>query len=101
MMKRNPLGTLLLVLFFICVCATAFLAYYLIQSTRKLQSLQPQVAEINGRGGVGLVQALAADSLNYSKRNPSIDPLLQSLRMKPMDKPGSAPTRSLPAPPKP
>ena len=61
--------------------ATAGLSLWFIQSTRKLQRMQMQVVYINRQRPS--LQALAAETVEYSKRNPAIDPILQSIGFKP------------------
>ena len=79
-MSKNPFAGVLIGLLFICgAVAAAFAVVYTISSC-DLRKIQPQVAEIQGR--LNLAQALLNDTLEYSKRNPDIDPLLQSLNFK-------------------
>jgi len=49
-------------------------------STRGLRRLQPQAMAAQARLNAG--QALLNDTLEYSKRNPAIDSLLQTLNLK-------------------
>jgi membrane protein insertase Oxa1/YidC/SpoIIIJ len=80
-MKTNLTATLLVALLVFSVAATAVLAFAHVQSARKLQRLQGEAAEINRNRAQ--LQALAAETLEYSKRNPAIDPLLQTVGIKP------------------
>jgi hypothetical protein len=93
-MRNNAFTHLLVGLAALSIVATAGLAFYYVQTVRKLNLLQSEVANKNRNRA--LINALVNDTLEYSKRNPAIDPLLQSVNIKP--KPGTAP---MPAPAKP
>ncbi|MEW6157276.1 MAG: hypothetical protein AB1813_07575 [Verrucomicrobiota bacterium] len=80
-MKNNLAGAVLASLLVLLVAATALFSYSYIRSVQKMQHLQVQSAMINFQRN--RVQALANDTLEYSKRNPAIDPLLQSIGLKP------------------
>ena len=49
-------------------------------ATRDLRRIEPQYTAINAR--LNLAQSLLNETLEYSKRNPTIDPLLLSLNLK-------------------
>lgn len=51
--------------------------------TRDLRRIQTQVATVNAR--LNVAQALLNETLEYSKTNPAVDPILQSLKLKPSD----------------
>jgi hypothetical protein len=89
MLQRNLFGTLLVALFLICACSTSLLVLSLISSTRKLQALF-----INRQRG--LMQGLAMETIQYSKKNPAIDPILQNAGIKP--KPGGRAPAGMPTP---
>jgi hypothetical protein len=79
-MSRNPFAAVLVALLFVnAAVASAFGLVYAF-STRDLRKVQPQAAEIQSR--LNVAQALLNDTLEYSRRNPAIDPLLQSLNFK-------------------
>ena len=73
------------------ILATASLAFYYVRSVQKLNRLQFQTAIINRNRA--LVNALVSESVEYSKRNPAIDPILQAVGVKPK----SGAPQSLPA----
>jgi hypothetical protein len=56
-------------------CCWKYMAY-----TRELRTLQTQTAFINNNRS--LMNAFASDALEYSKKNPSIDPILESVGLK-------------------
>lgn len=80
-MRNNAVTQLLVGLVALSVLATSGLAFFYVRSVQKLTRLQLQNAVINRNRG--LVNALASDAIEYSKRNPAIDPLLQSVGIKP------------------
>ncbi len=93
-MQKSPLTAILLTVLLVNVVATAVLSFSYVWQMREAQRLQVQINEINQARN--LVQALANDAVEYSKRNPGIDPLLQSVNLKPA-KPVPAPATVKPA----
>ncbi len=86
-MSRNPFAAVLVGVLFVSAALSVYYAVRFAYSTRDLRRIQPQVAEIQGR--LNVAQSLLIETLEYSKRNPAIDPLLQSLNFK-TNAPGSA-----------
>jgi hypothetical protein len=79
-MKNSPLTTFLLaVLALSTVLSVVFCGFY-IYNTRELRKLQGQMTFINGR--TSAITSLANDTLEYSKRNPAIDPILEAFNIK-------------------
>jgi hypothetical protein len=79
-MKNTPLMTILLgVLTVSALLSVVFCSLY-ISSTRELRSLQTQASFINNNRTI--INALANDTLEYSKTHPAIDPVLESLGFK-------------------
>ena len=76
-MKNDPITTLLLVLFTVCVLATAVTSFAFVSGMRTLHTLQYESAIITRKRTVA--QALASDAVEYSKHNPAILPILQSV----------------------
>ncbi len=93
-MRNNAFTQLLVGLTALSILATAGLAFYYVQTVRKLNLLQSQAALLNRNRT--LVNALVNDTVEYSKHNPSIDPILQSVNIKP--RPGTAPPPASPKP---
>ena len=79
-MRKYSFAALLVGLLFISAAATAVQVLRLAFATRDMRRLQPRIIEINAR--LNLAQALLNDTLEYSKRNPAIDPLLQAMNFK-------------------
>jgi len=79
-MSKNLFAAALVALLFVSAALNAYYALQLFFSTRQLRRVQPQVVEIQNR--LTVARALLNDTLEYSKRNPAIDPLLQSLNFK-------------------
>jgi hypothetical protein len=86
-MSKNAIGPLLVGVLFISAGLNVYYALRFAFSTRDLRRIQPQVAEIQSR--LNVAQVLLNDTLEYSKRNPAIDSLLQSLNFK-TNAPGAA-----------
>lgn len=81
MFKNNPIGSILvLVLFALGLSACLWSVRYFF-STREAQSLQfrYQVLQATMAG----MQSLVAETIEYSKRNPDVDPLLYKFNLKP------------------
>jgi hypothetical protein len=88
-MKNNQLTTILLGLLTISALASVVLCWLYISNTRQRNSLQAQANLIVNNRNV--MSALVNDTLEYSKKNDAIDPILMSLRLKP-SKAVAAPT---------
>lgn len=80
-MKNNPLTRVLLGLLVVSALASVVLCWLYISDTRQLRALQGQANIINNNRTV--MTALANDTLEYSKKNPAIDPILESVGLKP------------------
>jgi hypothetical protein len=79
-MKNTPLTTILLgVLAFSALLSVVFCWLY-ISNTRELRSLQSQANFINNNRTI--INALANDTLEYSKTHRDIDPVLETLGFK-------------------
>ena len=79
-MRNNSFTALLVGLLFISAVAASVQVLRLSFATRDLRRIQPRVIEINSH--LNVAQALLNDTLEYSKHNPAIDPLLQSMNFK-------------------
>jgi hypothetical protein len=76
-MKNNQLTLILVILFFLTTLATVGLIVRYNISVRRLQDARVRAnnAVILGK----VFNQLIAESAEYSKKNPAIDPILQSL----------------------
>jgi hypothetical protein len=76
-MKNNQLTLILVILFFLTTLAAGGLIILYNRSVHKLQDakLRANNAVVLGR----VFNQLVAESVEYSKKNPAIDPILQSL----------------------
>jgi len=79
-MRNNSFTALLVGLLFASAVAAAVQVLRLSFATRDLRRVQPRVVEINRH--LIVEQALFNDTLEYSKHNPAIDSLLQSMNFK-------------------
>jgi hypothetical protein len=80
-MKNNPLTTILLGVLTISALLSVGLCWRYISNTRELHALQTQATIINNNRAV--INALANDTVEYSKKNPAIEPILESVGLKP------------------
>lgn len=78
---KNRLPAVLIGLLLVSAVTAAVFTVVFIQSNRDLRRLQAQAATIQNNRAVA--QAMANDCLEYSKRNPAIDPILQTIGLKP------------------
>ncbi|MBU6399592.1 MAG: hypothetical protein KGS61_04690 [Verrucomicrobia bacterium] len=81
MMVKSPVTTILLVLLMLNAAVAAVFTGAYVVSMRELQQMQGQMDFVNRNRG--LFKSLANDALEYSRRNPAIDPVLQSVGLKP------------------
>jgi hypothetical protein len=87
-MRNNWFAALLVAMLFLSAAVAVRFAIMYAFSTRALRSPQPQMMMYQAR--LNLAQALLNDTLEYSKHNPAIDPLLHSLHIKTNSAPASA-----------
>ncbi len=80
-MKNSPLTTVLLVVAVIASLSATLLCYLYITNARELRDAQAKVAQINNSRV--LINSLVGDLVEYSKKNPAIDPILESAGIKP------------------
>lgn len=74
------MALILVALIFCSALFSSLCVYLYVKGIVELRGLQAQAARVeNSRN---LLRALAAESVEYSKRNPAIDPLLQSVGLK-------------------
>ena len=79
-MSKNPFAAILVGLLFVSAALSVEFARRYAFASRDLRRIQPQALGINAH--LNLVQGLLNETLEYSKRNPAIDPLLFSLNLK-------------------
>jgi hypothetical protein len=87
-MKNESLTGTLIGVLALGALASVVLCLFYISDTRELRSLSTQAVFINNRRAA--VTALANEALEYSKKNPSIDPILQTAGLKPGGQPAPA-----------
>ena len=92
-MRNNSYTALLVGLLFASAVAAAVQVLRLSFATRDLRRIQPRLIEINSH--LNVAQALLNDTLEYSKHNPAIDPLLQSMNFKTNSAAGAASPQSV------
>lgn len=89
-------ASLIGLLFLNAICAGTF-ALLFVRGMRDVRQLQGQAANINNLRN--RAQGVLNEALEYSKRNPAIDPILQSVGAKPRPAGTGAATGPAPAPP--
>lgn len=89
---KNLLPSALIGLLLVSAVTAAVFTMVFIQSNRDLRRFQAQAASIQNNRLVA--QAMANDCLEYSKRNPAIDPILQSIGLKPNPQATASPART-------
>jgi hypothetical protein len=87
-MKNSPLTTFLLTVLTCSAVFSVVACYFSISKTREMRQLQTTVGGIEGNRRTAA--ALVNEAMEYSKKNPAIDPILEQAGLKP--KPGSAST---------
>lgn len=87
-MKMNPVISVLLVVALLNAGVTAVLAYQYNQQLGNLARLQLQRSRVNQE--IEIFRSLLNDSLEYSRRNPTLEPVLKSFnRQRPTNATGS------------
>jgi hypothetical protein len=79
-MRTNPLGPFLAGVFVACALVVAWLSAKYFFSVKEFQKLSARAATINSTRNT--VQSLANEAVEYSRRNPAIDPLLERFDIK-------------------
>ncbi len=80
-MKNNSLTTILLGVLTVSTLLSVGFCWRYVASTRELRTLQTQASMINNNRT--MINSLASDAVEYSKKNPAIDPILESVGLKP------------------
>ncbi|HZR15968.1 MAG TPA: hypothetical protein VFE51_01460 [Verrucomicrobiae bacterium] len=89
-MNKSPGTTVLLVILVASALASVVFCGLYISSARQLREVQFKAAV--AQNDRILILSLGKDVLEYSKKNPAIDPLLQSTGFKPNSSPAPAST---------
>ena len=79
-MKNNPLTTILLAALAISAIWSAILCVQLIRNSGEMRAMQGQLMFINNRQTADT--AVLNEAVEYSKKNPAIDPILEALGIK-------------------
>lgn len=90
-MKNNGLDKILHWALMVIVVLTAVFAFQWFNRTREMRSLQTKVVEFQNRQA--MLQNLVNECLEYSKRNPAIDPILEANNVKPKATPTMKPAK--------
>ena len=76
-MKNNQLIAALVGILFLCSLSTAYLTWKYRSSMNELQDIQGKAAYVNTYRPI--LESLLNDTIEYSKKNPAIGPLLYSV----------------------
>ncbi len=91
-MNKSPAFTFLLVVLVISSLASVLFCGLYIRSAMRLRDVQRSAA--NAQAYANLFMSLVNDTMEYSKKDPSVDPILESVGFKP---PAAAITNKAPA----
>lgn len=90
-MKNNGLDKILHWALIAVVVLTAVFAFKWFNQSREVRSLQAKVVEFQNRQA--MLQNLVNECLEYSKRNPAIDSILEANNVKPKSTPTMKPAK--------
>jgi hypothetical protein len=98
MIRNNPLSVVLVSVLFLSALSSCWFSVWWFWGARELQGLEFQYQAMQQTSTA--VQSLANEAIEYSRRNPAIDPLLQQFDLKPRQ-PNPAPAGPIaPKPPR-
>ncbi len=80
-MGKNSITLVLIGLLFTSALVSVGFAFLYMRGIGELRTLQSQAAVVEAKQN--FIRALANDTLEYSKQNPAIDPILQGIGLKP------------------
>jgi hypothetical protein len=80
-MRNSPLTTTLLGVLTLSALASVVMCWLGISNTRELRALQTEATFMNNNKAI--VNALVNESMEYSKTHHEIDPILESVGLKP------------------
>ena len=80
-MNSNGFTTMLNIVLAVCLVLAALFSFQVLNLSKDLRAYTSRVNTSNGLRGS--LQALGADCVEYSKRNAAIDPILESVNLKP------------------
>src|SRR5262249_14084582 len=96
-MKIKVIGPILLILLLACALFSVWVSINYYFSSRELQGLQATALYMNGV--LSAAQSLANEAVEYSRRNPAIDPILFQFELKAKPAaPGAVPAPNMPPP---
>ena len=93
MLRNNPIGSVLVSAFFLLALTACWLSVRYYFSVKEAQAMQFRAQAIEGT--MAGMQRLVSETIEYSKKNPDVDPILFKFRLK------TSPTAAAPAAPQP
>ena len=88
-MNKSPFTSALIAVQVVLAVWVVWLAFSYVSAARQMRSLQLKMSFINFRQAA--MSSLAKDVLEYSQKNHDIDPLLESVNLKPKNAPAARP----------
>lgn len=88
-MKNNPVGALMVAGLCLCSLLSISLVIYYLTTVLELERLRMQSVQMNNT--MTFLQDMANTTLNYSRTNAAIDPILQQYGLKPKPAAPAAP----------
>jgi hypothetical protein len=88
-LRNNPIGSILVSVFFLLALSACWFSVRCYFSVKEAQTMQFRIQTIEGT--MSGMQLLVNETLEYSKKNPDLDPILLKFKLKPP--PAAAPTR--------
>ena len=80
MIKSNPLAVFLVTALFVSALASSWFSLWWFWGAKELQSIEYQFQSLNHLSST--MQSLVNDAMEYSRRNPAIDPVLLQFDLK-------------------
>jgi len=80
MIKSNPLAVFLVTALFLSALASSWLSLWWFLGARELQGIEYQFQSLNRISSA--MQSMINDAMEYSRRNPAIDPVLLQFDLK-------------------
>ncbi|MEY2409162.1 MAG: hypothetical protein QOF48_1832 [Verrucomicrobiota bacterium] len=81
MLRNNPIGSVLVSIFFLLALTACWLSVRYYFSVKEAQAMQFRIQTIEGT--MTAMQRLVAEAVEFSKKNPDLDPILLRFSLKP------------------
>jgi len=88
-LRNNPIGSILVTVFFLLALIACWLSARYYFSVKEAEGMRDRIRTVEST--LALMQRLAAESVEYGKKNPDLDPVLVRFNLKPAPAPAAAP----------